>query len=431
MSPRPTRRRAPRPRRTSRRCSTGCCGCRSRCCFRRAISRAKSLKNMRSHKRRVSGQEHTVDTLIEQGIILCGSPDTVRKQLIDAHRLLGFQNFLCLLQFATLPRDLTEKNIRMFAREVMPALQALTDKEYGGMERRRNKPRAAWTRPKWDGKRVLKQLQFNGEVVVVTGAGTGIGRATAEAVAELGATTVLVGAHARASSTRSRPRSRRAAARPRPSPPMCRRRPTSRELRDFVQGRWGRAKAVINNAGNNFISPITELATEKWRELIAVDLDSVFYMCRAFIPLLLKAEEPVDPQRRLDLRAHRQPAHAGLLRGQGRRRVADAAACGGLWAEGPAGELDLPRADLVAAREGLFRLRQGRSPRGRCRRSCSAASPNATRSAMSRAFLVSDAATLRPRRLDPGRRRPDHQLSAGKPGDRRFSKACGSSSSAP
>jgi hypothetical protein len=94
----------------------------------------KSLKNMRSHKRSVSGQEHTVDSLIEQGIILCGSPDTVRKQLMDTHRLLGFQNLLCLLQFGTLPRDLTEKNIRMFASDVLPAVQALSDKEYAGME---------------------------------------------------------------------------------------------------------------------------------------------------------------------------------------------------------------------------------------------------------------------------------------------------------
>ena len=95
---------------------------------------AKSLKNMRSHKRSVSGQEHTVDSLIEQGIIVCGSPDTVRKQFMDTHRTLGFQNLLCLMQFGTLPRDLTEKNIRLFAREVLPALQGLTDKEYGGME---------------------------------------------------------------------------------------------------------------------------------------------------------------------------------------------------------------------------------------------------------------------------------------------------------
>jgi len=95
---------------------------------------AKSLKNMLSHKRSVTGQEHTIDTLIEQGIILCGSPDTVRKQLVDAHRLLGFQNFLAMLQFASLPRGLTEKNIRLFAREVLPALQTLTDKEYAGLQ---------------------------------------------------------------------------------------------------------------------------------------------------------------------------------------------------------------------------------------------------------------------------------------------------------
>ena len=61
-------------------------------------------------------------------------PETVRKQFMDTHRLLGFQNLLCLLQFGTLPRDLTEKNIRLFAREVMPALQELTDKQYTGQE---------------------------------------------------------------------------------------------------------------------------------------------------------------------------------------------------------------------------------------------------------------------------------------------------------
>ena len=95
---------------------------------------AKSLTNMLTHKRSVSGQEHTVDSLIEQGIFLCGSPDTVRKRLMESHRVLGFQNFLALLQFATLPRDLTDRNIRMFAKEVLPALQPLSDKEYAGMQ---------------------------------------------------------------------------------------------------------------------------------------------------------------------------------------------------------------------------------------------------------------------------------------------------------
>jgi alkanesulfonate monooxygenase SsuD/methylene tetrahydromethanopterin reductase-like flavin-dependent oxidoreductase (luciferase family) len=93
-----------------------------------------SAANMRTHKRSVTGAQHTVESLIENGIILCGSPETVRKKLVDSHRLLGFQNFLCLLQFATLPRDLTERNIRLFASEVLPAVQALTDQEYVGLE---------------------------------------------------------------------------------------------------------------------------------------------------------------------------------------------------------------------------------------------------------------------------------------------------------
>jgi NAD(P)-dependent dehydrogenase (short-subunit alcohol dehydrogenase family) len=138
---------------------------------------------------------------------------------------------------------------------------------------------------------VLKQLQFNGEVVVVTGAGTGIGRATAEALAECGATVVLV------ARTQSKIDDTKAAIAKAGGKAETFAADVSKEadvgrLRDFVKEKFGRAKAVINNAGNNFISPITSLATEKWRELIAVDLDSVYFMCRDFIPLLLQSQKP-------------------------------------------------------------------------------------------------------------------------------------------
>ena len=138
---------------------------------------------------------------------------------------------------------------------------------------------------------MLKQLQFNGEVVVVTGAGTGIGRATAEAVAELGATAVLVGR------TVAKLEETRAAIEMAGGKAVVHAADVGREadvaaLADFVKHRFGRAKAIVNNAGNNFISPVTDLSTEKWRELMAVDLDSVFFMCRAFIPLLLAAPKP-------------------------------------------------------------------------------------------------------------------------------------------
>jgi len=138
---------------------------------------------------------------------------------------------------------------------------------------------------------VLKQLQFNGEVVVVTGAAGGIGRATVEALAELGATTVLVG-RTPATLDGVKTALEKSGAKSETFVADVSKEEDVARLRDFVQQRWGRAKAIVNNAGTNFISPITDLSTEKWHELIAVDLDSIFYMCRAFIPLLLQAKNP-------------------------------------------------------------------------------------------------------------------------------------------
>ena len=138
---------------------------------------------------------------------------------------------------------------------------------------------------------MLQKLRFNDEVVIVTGAAGGIGRATAEALAELGATTVLVGRtqakleEVKAALGKAGAKSEAFAADVSNEADVAR-------LRDFVKQTWGRAKAVVNNAGNNFISPIADLSTQKWHELIAVDLDSIFYMCRAFIPLLLETKNP-------------------------------------------------------------------------------------------------------------------------------------------
>ena len=138
---------------------------------------------------------------------------------------------------------------------------------------------------------MLKALQFNGEVVIVTGAGSGIGRATAETLAELGAAVVAVARTASKLDELKAELEQRGA--------VCEAFPADvskeseiQRLRDFVAQKWGRAKAIVNNAGNNFIKPVTEVPTDKWRELMAVDIDSVFFMCRAFIPLLLKSDKP-------------------------------------------------------------------------------------------------------------------------------------------
>ena len=92
-----------------------------------------SLMKVLSHKKSNAGGVK-IETLIERGVIIVGSPQTVRREIARSHHALGFQEFLALLQFGTLPPALTEASMRRFAAEVLPAIRSLTDKEYKGFE---------------------------------------------------------------------------------------------------------------------------------------------------------------------------------------------------------------------------------------------------------------------------------------------------------
>jgi alkanesulfonate monooxygenase SsuD/methylene tetrahydromethanopterin reductase-like flavin-dependent oxidoreductase (luciferase family) len=56
---------------------------------------------------------------------IVGSPATVKQKLLEYGQRLGVGNLLGLFQLGTLPADLTKKSMQLFAREVMPALQAV------------------------------------------------------------------------------------------------------------------------------------------------------------------------------------------------------------------------------------------------------------------------------------------------------------------
>jgi alkanesulfonate monooxygenase SsuD/methylene tetrahydromethanopterin reductase-like flavin-dependent oxidoreductase (luciferase family) len=65
----------------------------------------------------------TLEGAMEHGMMICGSAATVRDQLVDYQKDLGFRHLLTLLQFGTLPADLTAANTERFARDVMPSLR--------------------------------------------------------------------------------------------------------------------------------------------------------------------------------------------------------------------------------------------------------------------------------------------------------------------
>jgi alkanesulfonate monooxygenase SsuD/methylene tetrahydromethanopterin reductase-like flavin-dependent oxidoreductase (luciferase family) len=78
-----------------------------------------------------SGVRHSIDDYMEKGIFLCGSADTVAQKLEEHQKKIGFGKLITLLQFGTLPADLTKKSMELFARKVMPRVRHLGEEEPG------------------------------------------------------------------------------------------------------------------------------------------------------------------------------------------------------------------------------------------------------------------------------------------------------------
>lgn len=54
----------------------------------------------------------------------------------------------------------------------------------------------------------------------------------------------------------------------------------------LLEERWGGVDIVINNAGIADAGPMEELSLESWKRMLDIDLWSVIFGCKAFIPLL-------------------------------------------------------------------------------------------------------------------------------------------------
>ncbi len=118
-------------------------------------------------------------------------------------------------------------------------------------------------------------------VVIVTGGGTGIGRATAEQFAHAGAWVIAVG-------RRSAPLEVTAQASDKvvPIPIDILREADIDRLIQFVERRWARIDALINNAGMFKQIPLEKTDSETLSSIFATNVIGPSMMCKTALPLL-------------------------------------------------------------------------------------------------------------------------------------------------
>jgi alkanesulfonate monooxygenase SsuD/methylene tetrahydromethanopterin reductase-like flavin-dependent oxidoreductase (luciferase family) len=63
------------------------------------------------------------DDVVGAGLVLCGSPETVRRQLREQVEAVGLRQLCLLFAFGNLPHDTVLRSMRLFASEVMPAFR--------------------------------------------------------------------------------------------------------------------------------------------------------------------------------------------------------------------------------------------------------------------------------------------------------------------
>ena len=75
---------------------------------------AASMKRVRAAK--IVGKPQTIEDLVKAGVVMVGSPNTVREKLAEYQDLAGFNTSLTKTQFGTLPDDMARANMAAIAR---------------------------------------------------------------------------------------------------------------------------------------------------------------------------------------------------------------------------------------------------------------------------------------------------------------------------
>jgi len=127
---------------------------------------------------------------------------------------------------------------------------------------------------------ILDQFSLRGRTSLVTGAGQGIGQAYAMALAEAGADVAVIDINPTSAARVAREiaalgvRSMALTVDVRDAEQVNR-------MVETIVSTWGRLDIGVNNAGIGSWAAAEEMTDEQWRSVMSVNLDAVFYCCRA------------------------------------------------------------------------------------------------------------------------------------------------------
>jgi 3-oxoacyl-[acyl-carrier protein] reductase len=126
------------------------------------------------------------------------------------------------------------------------------------------------------------------KVALVTGGGRGIGGAIAAELAELGASVLICG-RSRGPLEATVQRLREAGGRCEAAECDVAALQSVANLAREVERQYGRLDILVNNAGvGGFGGPLHEMPPESWEQVLNTNLRGVYYMIRAFAPLMIR-----------------------------------------------------------------------------------------------------------------------------------------------